>query len=93
LGRRAAACKTQRRRRWGRSHTKAEGAQQIAAALRALSTFIVVRLAVDTSVVERPFASVFQADDDDSDVAPTPSWARFREWGASISRRLSARGN
>ena len=80
-------------RRWGRSLTKAEGAQQIAAALRALSTFIVVRLAVDTSVVERPFASVFQADDDDSDVAPTPSWARFREWGASISRRLSARGN
>lgn len=80
-------------RRWGRSLTKAEGAQQIVAALRALSSFIVVRLAVDTSAIERPFASVFQADDDDTDVPPTPSWARFREWGASVSRRLTARGS
>jgi hypothetical protein len=80
-------------RRFGRSLTKAEGAQQIVAALRALSSFIVVRLAVDTSVVERPFVPVFQADDADVDVLPTPSWARFREWGASISRRLTARGS
>lgn len=80
-------------RRFGRSLTKAEGAQQIVEALRALSAFIVVRLALDTSGVERPFASVFQADDDDTEIAPTPSWTRFREWGASISRRLTARSS
>jgi hypothetical protein len=38
--------------------------------------------------VERPFSVVFQAEDDFAD-SSAPSWGKFREWGASISRRLS----
>jgi hypothetical protein len=75
-------------RRWPRVVTKSEGATQIAAALQALSSFIVVRLAVDRSALERPFSIVFQTDEDVALMPSTAPWERFREWGASISRRM-----
>jgi hypothetical protein len=67
--------------------SKSDAMRQIAAALRELSSFLIVRVAPDRQGVPRPFSMVFEADDDFPD--STHSWERFREWGASISRRLS----
>jgi hypothetical protein len=67
--------------------SKSDAMRQIAAALRELSSFLIVRVAQDRQGVPRPFSVVFEADDDFPD--STHSWGRFREWGASISRRLS----
>jgi hypothetical protein len=78
-------------RRWRRGLTRAEGTRQISEALQALSSFIVVRLAVERNAVERPFSVVFQAEEDLTVMQPIAPWGRFREWGASISRRLVTR--
>jgi len=67
--------------------SKSDAMRQIAAALRELSSFFIVRVAPDRQGVPRPFGVVFEADDDFPD--STHSWERFREWSASISRRLS----
>jgi hypothetical protein len=67
--------------------SKSDAMRQIAAALRELSSFLIVRVAPDRQAVPRPFSVVFEADDAFPD--STHSWERFREWGASISRRLS----
>ena len=67
--------------------SKSDAMRQIAAALRELSSFLIVRVAADRQGVPRPFGVVFEADNDFPD--STHSWERFREWGASISRRLS----
>ena len=67
--------------------SKSDAMRQIAAALRELSSFVIVRVAPDRQGVPRPFSMVFEADDAFPD--STHSWERFREWGASISRRLS----
>jgi len=68
--------------------SKGDALRQIAATAKALSPLIVVRAVTAKESVERPFSVVFQAEDDFAD-SSTPSWGRFREWGASISRRLS----
>ena len=68
--------------------SKGDALRQIAATAKALSPLIVVRAVTAKESVERPFSVAFQADDDFGD-SSTPSWGRFREWGASISRRLS----
>jgi hypothetical protein len=49
-----------RRARWGRFMTKAEGAHDIRAAFRELSSFIRVRMVNDKRLLPRPFAVVFQ---------------------------------
>ena len=67
---------------------KADALRQIVARAAALSSFLVVRVVSAKESVERPFSVVFEAEDDFAD-SSTPSWGRFRQWGASVSRRLS----
>lgn len=73
-----------------RSLSAADGSRQIIAALRALSSFIVVRLVSDKGSLPRPFSVVFQADAD-ATMRSAPPWERFQEWRASISRRLASK--
>lgn len=79
-----------RTRRWRSPLGKSDALRQIAAAMRELSSFIVVHVVADRHAVQRPFSVVFQADDEFPD-SHAHSWDRFREWGASISRRLHMR--
>jgi hypothetical protein len=51
-----------RRTRFGRMLSKAEGANALRDELRAISSFVRVRLATELSTLPRPFAVVFQAD-------------------------------
>ena len=51
-----------RRRRFGRMLTKAEGADAIRNAFRALSSFVRVRLVTDERSLPRPFSRVFDAE-------------------------------
>jgi hypothetical protein len=67
---------------------KADALRQIAATAKALSPLVVVHAVSAKESVERPFSVVFEAEDDYAD-SSTPSWGRFRQWGASVSRRLS----
>jgi hypothetical protein len=62
--------------------------EQIVAAMRALSSFVVVHVARERQEVSRPFILVFEAVDETIIRSPQPVWERVREWGASISRRL-----
>jgi hypothetical protein len=87
LNRRAEA----RTRRWRSPLGKSDALRQIAAAMRELSSFVVVRIVSERHAVQRPFSVVFQAEDDFADSHAHHSWERFREWGASISRRLHMR--
>jgi hypothetical protein len=84
LGRRAET----RPPRWRAPPSKSDALRELATTVTALSSFVTVRVVTDKQFVERPFSVVFQADDDFGDPS-VPSWGRFREWGASISRRLS----
>ena len=84
LGRRAEAGT----RRGKSALSKADGLRQIAATAKALNPLVLVHVVTTRESVERPFSVVFQAEDDFID-ASAPSRGRFREWGASISRRLS----
>jgi len=76
-------------RRWRAPLSKSDALRDIAAKMRALSSLIVVRVVADKSAVPRPFSVVFDSGDADADSPHT--WNRFREWGASISRRLSSK--
>ena len=58
--------------------------------MRALSSFIVVRIALDRSGVQRPFSVVYQIDQSLVD-APVGGWDRFREWSASVTRWLAVK--
>jgi hypothetical protein len=79
-----------RARRWRPSMSKDDALRQILEPIHALSSFIVVRIVADRQVVQRPFSVVFEANEDV--VEPSvPTWERFRDWGASISRRLASR--
>jgi hypothetical protein len=49
-----------RRARWGRFMTKSDGARDIRAAFRELSSFIRVQMVNDKQLLPRPFAVVFQ---------------------------------
>jgi hypothetical protein len=51
-----------RRARWGRMQEKRDGAREIRAAFRALSSFIQVRMVNETQLLPRPFAIAFNAD-------------------------------
>lgn len=51
-----------RRARWGRLATKTEGANEIRAAFRELSSFVGVRIVNAARLLPRPFAVAFQAD-------------------------------
>jgi hypothetical protein len=51
---------TSRRARWGRIAAKADGARDMRAAFRELSSFIRVSLVIDRRLLPRPFAIVFQ---------------------------------
>jgi len=51
-----------RRARWGRIQTKGDGAREIRAQFRDLSSFIHVRMVSDTRRLPRPFAFAFHAD-------------------------------
>jgi hypothetical protein len=59
-----------RRARWGRIVSKTDGARDIRAALRGLSSFIHVRMVRDKGLLPRPFAVAFQ---DDSSIRPLDS--------------------
>ena len=50
------------RARWGRLHTKSDGAREIRAEFRELSSFIHVRMVKDARLLPRPFAVAFHAD-------------------------------
>jgi len=50
------------RARWGRVQTKSDGAREIRAEFRELSSFIHVRMVNDTRRLPRPFAVAFHAD-------------------------------
>ena len=52
----------ERRARWGRIHTKSDGAREIRAEFRELSSFIHVRMVNETRRLPRPFAVAFHAD-------------------------------
>ena len=75
-------------RRWRGPLGKTDGLRQILAAINALSSFIVVRIAADTRMVQRPFAVVFESGERFV-VEPVHAWERFREGGASVSQRLN----
>ena len=60
---------------------------QIVAAMTALSSFAVVRVARERQQVARPFVLVFEAEEE-VPVRSEPKRASVREWGASIGRRL-----
>jgi len=51
-----------RRARWGRAQTKSDGAREIRAQFRELSSFIHVRMVKDARLLPRPFAVAFHAD-------------------------------
>jgi len=52
----------ERRARWGRVQTKSDGAREIRAEFRELSSFIHVRMVNETRRLPRPFAVAFHAD-------------------------------
>jgi hypothetical protein len=64
-----------------------DGLRQIGVAIKALSSFVAVRIAADRQSVPRPFAVVFEASDDVMDV-PVSGLERLWETSASFSRRL-----
>ncbi|HEX9278624.1 MAG TPA: hypothetical protein VGA51_19805 [Casimicrobiaceae bacterium] len=77
-------------RQWRRSIGTTDGSRQIIAALRALSSFIVVRIVGDTGSLQRPFSVVFKTDAEAA-TRSAPPWERFREWSSSISRRFASK--
>ena len=79
-----------RARRWKPLLEKEAALRQIVAAMRAPSSFIIVRLVRDKHEMQRPFSVVFETQEDV--VEPSQfTWERLRGWGASISRRLASR--
>jgi hypothetical protein len=52
----------ERRARWGRVISKADGAAEIRAAFRELSSFVRVRMVNEMQLLPRPFSVVFQQD-------------------------------
>ena len=79
-----------RKPRPGFTLSEDDGLRRVLDAMRALSSFIVVRIAADRSGVQRPFSVVFQIDHNLGD-APAGGWDRFREWSASVTRWLAVK--
>jgi hypothetical protein len=78
-----------RARRFGASTSKADGASEISAALRALSSFILVKMVADKTSIERPFAVPFR--DHVDALMPPPSAGRLWAWSSSLRRQLTGR--
>jgi hypothetical protein len=76
-------------RHWSAPLSKSDAMRQLVTTMKALSTFIIVHLVSDRQDVPRPFSVVYDADEELDHASGPSSWGRFREWGASISRRLS----
>jgi len=70
---------------WGLSSSRGDAARHIREAVRALSSFIVVRMVTDDKSVPRPFTIVFRAED--TPAAP-PIFVVLREWSDSVRRRI-----
>ena len=70
--------------------SKDDGLRQVIDAIRALSSFIVVRVAADRKGVQRPFSVVFQIDQRMADTS-VGGWDLFREWSASVTRWLAVK--
>jgi hypothetical protein len=70
--------------------SKDDGLRQVLEAIRALSSFFVVRVVVDRKAVQRPFSVVFQIDEDLIDTT-VGGWDRLREWSASVTRWLAVK--
>ena len=68
--------------------TRAEGAQQIRAAVRALGPHIIVRSVVDPNAVESPSCTIFDAET--GEVQPN-STMLLRDWSELVRRRLANR--
>jgi hypothetical protein len=77
-------------RRWKPLLEKDVALRQIVAAIKAPSSFIVVRIVKDKQNVQRPFSVVFQTNEDVAEPS-LQTWERLRGWSASISRRLVSR--
>jgi len=71
------------------SMTDTEGANEIKAALRALSPFIVVRIVADMSSVKRPFSVPFHADNEMAE--PAAKASILLDWAESLRRNLAGR--
>jgi hypothetical protein len=74
-----------------RSPQDDRAAHQIVSAMRALSSFMVVRVAHERQDVQRPFILVFEADDQTAPRSAPAAWDKVLEWGASIGRHLVPR--
>jgi hypothetical protein len=70
--------------------TNDEALRDIKAKIGAVSSYIVVRLALDKKKVPRPFSVVFQAGEELIEPPPR-AWDRLRGWSASIGRGTGAR--
>jgi hypothetical protein len=79
-----------RGQRWRPSLTEEIALREIVAAMKSLSSFVVVHAAADRETVPRPFGLVFEADEDGMD-HPAPTWEKLRGWSASLGRRLVSR--
>jgi hypothetical protein len=71
---------------WGMSSSRGDAARQIRKAVRALSSFIVVRVVTDAESIPRPFSVAFRAEDMP---APAPIFVVLREWGDSVRKRIA----
>jgi hypothetical protein len=77
----------QQARTWRPSLANDHVVSQMVSAVTALSSFIVVRAVSDRRAVQRPFAIVFEWNEEAAD-STSPALARIRQWRASIGRRL-----
>ena len=66
-------------------------AAEIRGALRALSSFLVLQVVSDTTLIERPFSVPFRAEQAMPAEAPPAPGSRLRAWGSSIRRQLGRR--
>ena len=78
-----------RHRRFGGPMSKAEGSSDIRAALRELSSFIVVHTVTDTTSIERPFSVPFRAYEEM--IASSLATARLLSWSSSLRRQFTGR--
>jgi len=78
-----------RKRRFGAPPDRSDAMRKILEAIRAQSSFIVVRVVADRHSIERPFTLVYHADDETT--TEIDAWDRVRSFKASISRRLGGK--
>jgi len=77
-------------RRGAPSLSKEDAYRMILEPINSLSSFVVAQIVANRQAVQRPFSVVFQASEPATD-SPVPPWERFRDWSASIARRLASR--